>query len=68
MQTNLEHKCFAQDEETGHFIKYCFEGDIDNVRRLILMDVDIEGKDYDLRTALHLAASEGHLEIIKLLL
>ena len=30
--------------------------------------VDLDIKDYDRRTALHVAASEGHIEVVKLLL
>lgn len=42
--------------------------DIAEVRRLIARGIDIDSKDYDLRTALHLAASEGHEEMTRFLL
>lgn len=44
------------------------KGDIYELRRLIARGVDINRGDYDGRTALHLAASCGHLEAVELLL
>lgn len=44
------------------------QGDLDEMRRLVAMGVDLNETDYDGRTALHLAASEGHIEIVKFLI
>jgi len=44
-------------------------GDIDMVRRLLSTDnkITVDFRDYDRRTALHVAASEGHLPMVKYL-
>ena len=44
------------------------EGDLDGLRRLVLQGAEIDAADYDGRTALHLAASEGRDEIVSFLL
>lgn len=38
------------------------------VFRMYMQGVDLSLFDYDRRTALHLAASEGHAEVVKFLL
>lgn len=43
-------------------------GDVTALRRHKLSGMDISLSDYDGRTALHLASSEGHLECVKFLL
>nr|XP_020640523.1 glutaminase liver isoform, mitochondrial isoform X1 [Pogona vitticeps] len=42
-------------------------GDVSALRRFALSAMDMEQKDYDSRTALHVAAAEGHLEVVKFL-
>uniref|UniRef100_A0A915EJB7 glutaminase n=1 Tax=Ditylenchus dipsaci TaxID=166011 RepID=A0A915EJB7_9BILA len=46
----------------------CKNGDLETVRRLFLQGVNLNVADYDGRTALHLAACEGHTIICKFLL
>ena len=51
-----------------NFIKAAAEGDIDEVETLLMTgEVDVNEGDYDKRTALHLAAGEGNVDIVRLL-
>ncbi|KAL3120994.1 hypothetical protein niasHT_009645 [Heterodera trifolii] len=43
-------------------------GDLNTIRRMYLQGCDLEMADYDKRTALHLAASEGHFDVALFLL
>ena len=49
-------------------MKFCAIGDIDGVKRLIMRGTEIDQSDYDGRTAIHLAASEGHIQIVEFLI
>ncbi|ESN99005.1 hypothetical protein HELRODRAFT_155932 [Helobdella robusta] len=44
------------------------QGDLKSLRRLALIGADMNVTDYDNRSALHLAASGGHLECVKFLI
>uniref|UniRef100_A0A8C8DZI5 glutaminase n=1 Tax=Oryzias sinensis TaxID=183150 RepID=A0A8C8DZI5_9TELE len=44
-----------------------YSGDISALRRFALSAVDMEQRDYDSRTALHVAAAEGHQEAVMFL-
>ncbi|TKS77841.1 Glutaminase kidney isoform, mitochondrial [Collichthys lucidus] len=41
-----------------------YSGDVSALRRFALSAVNMEQRDYDSRTALHIAASEGHVEAV----
>ncbi|KAJ8257958.1 hypothetical protein GJAV_G00191590 [Gymnothorax javanicus] len=41
-----------------------YSGDVSAMRRIALSAMDMEQKDYDSRTALHVAAAEGHLDAV----
>ncbi len=49
------------------FIKMCSNNDINGIKNLI-NKVDINATDYDKRSGLHLAASEGHADVVNYLL
>ena len=38
------------------------------MQRLVATGVDLNGADYDGRTCIHLAASEGHIEVVEYLI
>lgn len=45
-----------------------YTGDVSALRRFALSSMDMEQRDYDSRTALHVAAAEGHMEVVRFLL
>ncbi|XP_069589942.1 glutaminase kidney isoform, mitochondrial isoform X2 [Ranitomeya imitator] len=45
-----------------------FTGDVSALRRFALSAMDMEQRDYDSRTALHVASAEGHVEVVRFLL
>ncbi|XP_075447523.1 glutaminase liver isoform, mitochondrial isoform X2 [Ascaphus truei] len=45
-----------------------YSGDVSALRRFALLAMDMEQKDYDHRTALHVAAAEGHVDVVKFLI
>ena len=44
-----------------------FENDVPGIRQLVARSIPVHAGDYDLRTALHLAAAEGSLQAVKYL-
>ena len=55
------------DGMTARLCEAASKGDFLSVKKLLLAGADAEGQDYDGRSAIALAASEGHLKIIKYL-
>ncbi|CAN9511876.1 unnamed protein product [Ophioblennius macclurei] len=74
---NLRHFVKKQDprrQDGDDSIKSVFKlmfaaysGDMSALRRLALSSMDMDQKDYDSRTALHVAAAEGHIDVVKFL-
>ena len=59
---------FGSTSQTVNLITAASEGNAKEVRTLLEFgSMDLNQGDYDHRTALHLAANEGHLEVVKLL-
>lgn len=54
--------------KTGELIWAASQGSLDALRRLIAQGVSLEASDYDRRTAMHLAAAEGHVAVVQYLL
>uniref|UniRef100_A0A8B9HFP6 glutaminase n=1 Tax=Astyanax mexicanus TaxID=7994 RepID=A0A8B9HFP6_ASTMX len=42
-------------------------GDVSALRRFALSSMNLDQKDYDCRTALHVAAAEGHVDVVRFL-
>ncbi len=57
----------ANYRDTMSLISSASTGDIHEIQRLVASGIDLNASDYDKRTALHLAAAEGHLNVIKYL-
>ncbi|CAK0878587.1 unnamed protein product [Prorocentrum cordatum] len=61
----------SADQEASAASQMCFaasEGDNAVMRRLLARGVSVNLSDYDRRTALHIAAAEGHLSTVELLI
>ena len=44
------------------------QGDLDHLKKLFNLEIDMSQSDYDGRTALHLATCENHIEIVEFLI
>lgn len=52
----------------GKFLSFASRGDRVGLNQMLIKGISPDVQDYDNRTALHLAASEGHTPIVELLL
>jgi hypothetical protein len=58
----------AEDLSGIKMLQACANGQLDTVRELIASNTPVTYKDYESRTALHVACSQGHADIVDLLL
>lgn len=64
----LQNGSFLQLEESvvsGELCERARNGDVERIKLLIKSKCDANAADYDARTCLHLAASEGNLQVIR---
>lgn len=58
----------SKAQDVVNLLFSAYNGDVTAMRRYSLLGMDMSLADYDGRTALHLAAAEGHESIVRLLL
>ncbi|XP_075884840.1 glutaminase liver isoform, mitochondrial isoform X2 [Nelusetta ayraudi] len=61
-------KAESEGYQIMNILLAAFRGDVQTLRRYFLSGVDVNAVDYDGRSALHVAAAEGHTEVIRFLL
>ncbi|XP_030536767.1 integrin-linked protein kinase 1-like [Rhodamnia argentea] len=59
---------YCDVQHTGNFLSFASRGDRVGLNQMLRKGISPNVQDYDKRTALHLAASEGHAPIVELLL
>jgi glutaminase len=67
LQKSLVQRNMLGKVEHIHLLYQAEKGDIKNIRRSIAIGRNVNFRDYDRRTALHLAASHGHIRVVKYL-
>ncbi|KAL0424041.1 UNVERIFIED_CONTAM: Potassium channel GORK [Sesamum radiatum] len=69
MSSVLHHQRDGFDMQMiGNFLSFASRGDRVGLNEMLRQGMSPNVQDYDNRTALHLAASEGHASIVELLL
>lgn len=59
--------CFDEGQAASRLCQTVFDGDMLTLRRLLRAKIQVNAGDYDKRTAAHIAAAEGNLPAIKVL-
>jgi ankyrin repeat protein len=70
MDELLEHDadlCMSESLAASTLCQAVFDGDILTLRRLLRAKIQVNASDYDKRTAVHIAAAEGNVAAIKVL-
>ena len=65
--TALRVRCRLRFEEIRAASELCTaaaQGNVDLIRRYIRAGINVDAADYDKRTALHIAAADGSLEVV----
>ena len=57
-----------KDSEISDFFETCTKGNTIDLLRFIAAKINVNVTDYDKRTALHIACSDGHLECVEILI
>ena len=63
----ISNKINLLDSSNIRFLQLCCDGKLKEIEQMI-EQINVNFCDYDKRTPLHLASSEGHVEIVKFLL
>uniref|UniRef100_A0A8B9HDQ9 glutaminase n=1 Tax=Astyanax mexicanus TaxID=7994 RepID=A0A8B9HDQ9_ASTMX len=58
---------FCQNKSVVNVMFAAHSGDVSALRRFALSSMNLDQKDYDCRTALHVAAAEGHVDVVRFL-
>uniref|UniRef100_A0A671L8Q5 glutaminase n=1 Tax=Sinocyclocheilus anshuiensis TaxID=1608454 RepID=A0A671L8Q5_9TELE len=59
---------FCQNKSVVNLMFAAHSGDVSALRRFALSSMDMDLKDYDSRTPLHVAAAEGHMDVVLFLM
>jgi glutaminase len=63
----IDHEDDDEDKLASKLCEYAATGDLMEIKRFLRLHGSLDFSDYDDRTALHIAAAEGHLELCKFL-
>uniref|UniRef100_A0AAF5DQR6 glutaminase n=2 Tax=Strongyloides stercoralis TaxID=6248 RepID=A0AAF5DQR6_STRER len=70
-KTKIDPRKGLSDIKSDQIVTLLFaskSGDLNTIRRLFMLGVDMDSYDYDKRTALHIAAAEGHTDLVRFLI
>ncbi|XP_078612725.1 glutaminase kidney isoform, mitochondrial-like [Branchiostoma floridae x Branchiostoma japonicum] len=62
------HRDESRSQQIIDILFAAYNGDVTALRRCVMLGMDMEVTDYDGRTALHIAAAEGHVQVVRFLL
>jgi glutaminase len=68
LDPRMKHNDHTNDENLTHLMYAAGSNRSIDVKRMLARGVNLNAPDYDMRTALHLAASEGHYSVAVLLI